>query len=134
MFRHNATQSFTLESQVSPLELRDSTTSKVIAVDLQSAVTFWSRFRGLMLRKSLPQGHGLLIRPGTSIHMMFMRFPIDAVFCDNDHRVTGVAHGLRPWIGLAFGGKGAKYVIELPSGAAAEVAVGHQMELVGGGK
>jgi uncharacterized membrane protein (UPF0127 family) len=112
------------------VELRDATTSATIATEVETAATFWSRFRGLMLRGQLPAGHALLIRPGTSIHMMFMRFPIDAVFCDKEHRVTSVHHHVRPWIGLAMGGKGAKYVIELPSGAAANILPGHQMQLV----
>ena len=109
--------------------LRDATTGTVIATHLVVADHFWARFRGLMLRRELPLGEGLLIRPGTSIHMMFMRFPIDAIFCDKNHRVTSVAHSLRPWTGLAFGKSGAKYVIELPVGAAADVAAGHQMQL-----
>lgn len=110
--------------------LRDTTTGTVVATHLVVADHFWARFRGLMLRPEIPPGEALLIRPGTSIHMMFMRFPIDAIFCDKDHRVTSVARSLRPWIGLAFGKKGAKYVIELPAGAAADVAAGHQMQLV----
>jgi uncharacterized membrane protein (UPF0127 family) len=110
--------------------LRDATTGTVVATHLVVADHFWARFRGLMLRRELPAREGLLIRPGTSIHMMFMRFPIDAIFCDKDNRVTSVAHGLRPWIGLASGKKGAKYVIELPDGAAVNVAAGHQMQLV----
>ncbi len=111
------------------MELRDATSGTVIAQQVTVADTFWSRFRGLMLRRQLPAGNGLLIRPGTSIHMMFMRFPIDAIFCDRDHRVTSVARGLRPWTGLAFGGKGAKYVIELPAGTAETVLPGHEMQL-----
>jgi uncharacterized membrane protein (UPF0127 family) len=112
------------------MELRDATTSATIATDLKTANSFFGRFRGLMLRAELGPGEALLLRPGTSIHMMFMRFPIDAIFCDKEHRVTNVVHGLRPWVGLAFGGKGAKYVIELPSGAAADVLPGHQMQFV----
>ena len=112
------------------VELRDGTTSATIATDLKTADSFWGRFRGLMLRSELAPGSGLLLRPGTSIHMMFMRFPIDAIFCDKEHRVTKVARGLRPWVGVAAGGKGAKYVIELPSGAAADVLPGHQMQFI----
>lgn len=88
----------------------------------------WTRFRGLMLRAPLRPGEGLVIQPCGSIHMMFMRFTIDAVFFDKDARVTKVARGVRPWIGLAFGGKGAKGVIELPKGAAANVEPGDQLE------
>jgi uncharacterized protein len=50
-----------------------------------------------MGRRHLPAGEGLLIRPCGSIHMFFMRFPIDAVFVDREMRVVGVAPRLLPW-------------------------------------
>lgn len=87
----------------------------------------WSRFRGLMLRRPLDAGEGLIIEPCGSIHMMFMRFAIDAVFYNRDLKVTRVAQGVKPWTGLALGGKGARGVIELPVGAAADVKPGDQL-------
>lgn len=59
--------------------------------------------------------------------MMFMRFAIDAVFFDRDLRVTRVHRKARPWVGLAFGGRGAYGVIELPVGAASGVEPGDQL-------
>ena len=97
--------------------------------DVRPAHGLVSRTRGLMLRKGLASGSGIDIRPCGSIHMMFMLFPIDAVFFDRDLRVTRVAHRVRPWIGLAFGGRGAKGVVELPVGAANGVEPGHQLAL-----
>ncbi len=84
-----------------------------------------------MLRKQLAAGEGLLIRPCSSIHMMFMRFRIDAVFIDAENRVTRVARDVPRWRGLAFGGRGAKAVIELPTSAAANVEPGHQLSFQG---
>lgn len=107
--------------------LIDRSSGRVIAAYLAHATTWWSRFRGLMLRSSLPEGAGLLIEPCGSIHMMFMRFPIDAVFYDADLRVTKVARRLRPWVGIATGGRGAKGVIELPAGAAQGIEPGTQL-------
>lgn len=80
-----------------------------------------------MLRKSLDAGEALVIEPCGSIHMMFMRFPIDAVFYDREGTVTRVAHRVRPWIGIALGGRGARGVIELPAGSAGGVERGHQV-------
>lgn len=108
--------------------IHDLTRGVDLAANAGVADNAWTRFRGLMLRAPLGGGEALVIKPCGSIHMMFMRFAIDAVFFDKDGRVTKVARGVRPWIGLAFGGKGAKGVIELPKGAAAEVAVGDQLE------
>ena len=45
------------------------------------------RMRGLLGRKYLRQGEGMVLRPGWSIHTAFMRFPIDVVFLDADQVV-----------------------------------------------
>ncbi|MGZ8793630.1 MAG: DUF192 domain-containing protein [Gaiellaceae bacterium] len=73
-----------------------------------------SRMRGLLGRSELRPGEGLLLRPASSIHTWFMRFPIDAVFLDRDLRVVGISNDLRPW--RATGRRGAKAVLELPAG------------------
>ncbi len=46
------------------------------------ATSFWARFRGLMGSAPLDADEGLYL-PVNSIHMLFMRFPIDAVFVDS---------------------------------------------------
>ena len=85
------------------------------------------RMRGLLGRRSLPPDEGLLIRPAGSIHMLFMRFPIDAVFCDRDLRVVAVRRELRPWRFAAA--KGARVVVELAAGAASTLAAGDALSL-----
>jgi len=107
--------------------IRNDSTGATVASSASHATSHWARFAGLMLRSRLDPGAGLVIQPCSSIHMMFMRFSIDAVFYDSDRRVTRVARRVRPWIGLAFGGKGAKGVVELPAGAADGVEPGHQL-------
>jgi len=73
-----------------------------------------TRMKGLLGRKSLPSGEGLLLRPAGSVHTAFMRFPIDAVFLDDEGCVLRVAADLRPW--RAAGCRGARAVLELSSG------------------
>ena len=85
----------------------------------------WTRMRGLLGRSSLEPGEGMLFPRTGSIHMWFMRFAIDAVFCDRDHVVLHVEQGLRPWRIAAH--RGAKAVLELPEGAAAEVRPGDRL-------
>lgn len=99
-------------------------TGEPLATSLRTATSAWARFRGLMLAGPLEAGGGLDIRPCGSIHMMFMRYALDAVFYDGNGRVTKVARNVRPWIGLAFGGKGAKGVLELPAGSVGDVEPG----------
>lgn len=81
-----------------------------------------------MFAAPLKPGQGLDIRPCNSIHMMFMRFRIDAVFYDKSGTVVRVASNLPTWRGLAFGGRRAAGVLELPAGSAADVSVGDHLE------
>jgi uncharacterized membrane protein (UPF0127 family) len=60
--------------------------------------------------------------------MFFMRFPIDAVFLDGDLVVLDVVRDLQPWRMAAR--RGAKVVVELAAGAAADVHAGDQLVLV----
>jgi uncharacterized membrane protein (UPF0127 family) len=89
---------------------------------IQVASTFGRRFLGLMFRKSLPEGSGLLLAPCGSIHMCFMRMPLDIAYLGADYRVLAVQKGLRPWrVGAAV--KGAKMVLELPVGTLARCGI-----------
>ncbi|HSK17423.1 MAG TPA: DUF192 domain-containing protein [Gaiellaceae bacterium] len=85
------------------------------------AETPLARMRGLLGRAGLARGEGLLLRPASSIHMWFMRFPIDAVFLDGEQRVLKVVPGLAPW--RLAGCRGAREVLELPAGEAARVGL-----------
>jgi uncharacterized protein len=69
----------------------------VVCGQCEIADTAWTRAKGLLGRRALPAGEGLLIRPCSSIHMFFMRFAIDAVFVDRQMHVVGLAANLRPW-------------------------------------
>ena len=84
---------------------------------LEIADSFFARLKGLMGRKKLPQGQGLLILPCNSIHMLFMRFAIDAVYVDKNFVVKKIVKNLRPWLGMSVC-LGAHAVIELNAGAA----------------
>lgn len=95
----------------------NETRGTLLAEQARVASGPWSRFWGLMGRRQLPPGHALLLQPCTSIHMFFMRFPIDVVFLDHSNTVVKVVHQIKPWR-IALGG-GGKKALELPAGAAA---------------
>jgi uncharacterized protein len=78
------------------------------------AETPLARMQGLLGRAGLEEGEGILLRPASSIHMWFMRFPIDAVFLDEEDRVLRIVSGLKPWRVASCGG--AKAVVELAAG------------------
>lgn len=108
----------------------NQTKNTVVADDLRVARSMWARFWGLMGRRELPEGQGLLIDPCSSIHMFFMRFPLDVIFLDNDGRVIKVVEQIKPWR-MAMGG-GGKKALEIAAGAAAraQVEAGDELAIV----
>jgi uncharacterized membrane protein (UPF0127 family) len=110
--------------RVTTLRKEDGT---VVCARCALAVNPWTRFRGLMGRDSLAPDEGMLFRPAGSIHMFFMRFAIDAVFCDAELRVVKVERGLAPW--KMAGARGAKVVVELAAGVAGALEPGDQLVL-----
>jgi uncharacterized membrane protein (UPF0127 family) len=100
---------------------------EVVCERCELANTPLKRMRGLLGRSGLDEDEGMLFRPAGSIHMFFMRFPIDAVFCDRDLVVVGVERDLKPW--KTARRKGAKVVIELAAGAAGGVEPGDRLFL-----
>jgi uncharacterized protein len=100
---------------------RNLTRSSDLASDVEVADSLWGKFKGLMGRASLAPGAGLWLPDSNGIHMMFMRFPIDAVFLgpadvDGGRPVVSVHRGLRAWTGLVPFVRGAHGVLELPVG------------------
>jgi uncharacterized membrane protein (UPF0127 family) len=89
-----------------------------------------ARMRGLLGRSSLPTGEGIYLRPASSVHTAFMRFPIDVVFVDRDLVVLKVVPELPAWRTAAS--RGAKATFELAAGEAARhgIVAGSQLSLV----
>lgn len=76
------------------------------------------RMVGLLSTPSLAPGEGLWIERTSSIHMFFMRYPIDAIFVAADGRVTKIVANLKPWR-VVWWAPRARDCLELPAGAAA---------------
>ena len=89
---------------------------------IQVADNFLKRFLGLMGRFNLSPYTGLLLSPCNSIHMMFMRFPIDVIFYDKNYKVVKIATNLQPWTGISIA-PGAKGAIELPAGTLEQLPI-----------
>jgi uncharacterized membrane protein (UPF0127 family) len=92
------------------------------------------RLRGLLGRKALDPGEGLLLKPAPSIHTFFMRFAIDAVFMDRELVVLKITPNLRPWRMAHC--RRARAVLELPAGEALRraVAPGDRLEVLDGAR
>jgi uncharacterized protein len=96
-------------------------TGRVLAEELEVERSFIGRTAGLMFRRRLDAGQGMWINPCNGIHMMFMNFPIDAVFLDRKERVKKVYRKLPAWWGVVWFVWGAESVLELPPGSTAEI-------------
>jgi uncharacterized membrane protein (UPF0127 family) len=103
---------------------------------LDVAGSFWARLRGLIGRPAPETGGGLLLPGANSIHMLFMRYPIDCLFLgdeesDGARRVVDLRHSLPPWRGIVWWVRGARAAAELPAGtlAAARLTVGDRVRL-----
>lgn len=90
----------------------------VVGQRIRVARSLRDRTVGLLSTERLDPGEGLWIERASSIHMWFMRYPIDAVFVDGDGRVTKIVANLRPWR-VVWWARGARDCLELPAGAAA---------------
>ena len=84
--------------------------------------------RGLLGRKALAWGEGILLRPGGSVHTFFMRFPIDVVFLDDELTIVAIERVVSPW--RTARAKGAKSVLELAAGECERLGVTEGTRLV----
>ena len=91
------------------------TAGKMVAGNVFVAAGIFARIKGLIGRKSLPQGDALLLDPCNGIHTFGMRFPIDVLFLDRNNVVVAIRKDLVPnRITPLF--LAAKSTLELPAG------------------
>ena len=115
---------------------RNVTRGSVLATDVESAESLWGKFMGLMGRPALAPGAALWLPDSNGIHMMFMRFAIDAIFVgkpdtEGARPVLSVHQRLPAWWGLVPLVRAANGVLELPVGTIASTgtAVGDRITL-----
>jgi uncharacterized protein len=110
--------------------LTNTSRGVTVAGEARLAATPWARFLGLMGHPGLLPGQALVLEPDSSIHMFFMRFPLDVLFLGKDGRVLHLYQSLRPWR-VSRIVRGARRVVELPPGsiAASGTQVGDQITL-----
>jgi uncharacterized membrane protein (UPF0127 family) len=115
------------------LTLVNQRTDEALAERIEVAVTRRDRRKGLLGRTGLEASSALIIAPCFSIHTMFMRFDIDAVFVDDAGRAVKVVRDMTPWR-IAVDPT-AHAVIELPAGRLRDrqVNVGDRLYLLAPG-
>ncbi|WP_186311027.1 DUF192 domain-containing protein [Halorubrum depositum] len=128
---HRSAQAESDAATVADAELADGDREPtVLADDVDVARSTLEQGRGLMFRRSISEGYALVFpfeEAGAQwLHMLFVPFAIDALWLvDGEVRKR---KRLAPFVGLARGR--ADTVVELPAGAAADVAVGDEVRLV----
>lgn len=97
------------------MNVYNSSKNIVIATQVKMANNFFTRTIGLLSRKSLSREEGLVIKPCSSIHTFFMKFPIDVLFVGKKGNIVALYENVKPWriLPLHFT---SSYVIELPAG------------------
>lgn len=94
------------------MKVYNSSKNSIILEDAKVAKNFFTRTVGLLSKKSLNEGEGLIIKPCCSIHTFFMQFAIDVLFINKQNEVIALYENVKPWRILPIH-LNSSYVIEL---------------------
>lgn len=130
----SATQDITAEDYVAPalpkghVVLLDAFGTRH-AVEVEIAATHDSRTRGLMWRKELADGRGMLFVFGEDeAHSFWMKntlIPLDMIFIGSDLKIVGIVQSAEPRTLISRGptDRFSRYVLEVPGGWTARLGV-----------
>jgi uncharacterized protein len=115
----------------SPLKLRNVTRATTVGTRITIADTSLTRLIGLVGRRRLDSGCGLLIRPSSGVHTFGMLFAIDVVALSRDLRVLRLWQRMAPFRVTSIHLK-RHCMLELPAGQISncKMEVGDQLEWV----
>jgi uncharacterized membrane protein (UPF0127 family) len=102
--------------RATPAHLLNLTRGTVVAGEVRLARSPWARSLGLMGQRGLAPGQALILEPESSIHMFFMRIPLDVLFLDADYQVLFLYEGFKPWR-VSRMVRGSKRIAELGCGS-----------------
>ena len=106
--------------------------NKVIMRNIRFAKSTLERTKGLMFEEKKKFNYALIFefpiesKIGTSLHMLFVFFPIDVLFLDKNKSIVDKVT-LQPFIPNYTPKKAAKYVIEMPIGKAKGLKIGQKI-------
>ncbi len=108
-----------IRDTVKTVRILNLTKNTLIAQEAQVASSLRERLKGLLGRSGLGANEALILKPCSSIHTFFMRFPIDVLFLDRNMRIIRLIQPISP-NRLSPTVWRAKMVIELPAGRIAQ--------------
>jgi uncharacterized membrane protein (UPF0127 family) len=100
---------------LSTVRVTNLTRDRALADRARTATNFFTRGIGLIGRRGLAPGEGLVIQPCNGVVSFFMRFTIDVLFLDGSGKVLKTLPHMVPWRASSIVG-GSKVVVELPEG------------------
>ncbi|MFB6112303.1 MAG: DUF192 domain-containing protein [Halobacteriaceae archaeon] len=107
----------------------DSEAAESLATDVEVATSAFGQGRGLMFRRSFPDGSALVMPfdrvRRRSLHSFFVFFPFEAIWVDGE-TVTRI-HRFEPFRSIAAAR--ADLLVELPTGVAESVSPGDRLRL-----
>ncbi len=111
------------------LQIINEGSGEIIASHCYLADSFFTRFKGLLGRKQMSEGEGLLIKPCSSVHTLGMKMIIDVVFISSDNQVLHIIEEMEPGK-LSPIIKNSSLVLELPPGQVRRsgLKVGHRLK------
>ena len=115
------------------LTITNLTNTHIQPVHAHYCASFLCQLRGLMFRRSLPAGEGLLLvqskdsRLDSSIHMMFMWIDLAIVWINNANEVADVRLARR-WRLAYVSQQPARYVLELNVARLDDFKVGDKLQ------
>jgi len=111
--------------------INNTSTGKLLAAGGSIANSFFSRLKGLIGKKIMAQGEGLVIHPCAMVHSIGMKICIDVLFVSISNEIVHIIekmppNRISPYI------KTAHYVIELPAGQilTTNTNVGHSISII----
>ena len=102
--------------------------------NVKIADTHWKKTKGLMFEDKAKFDYALVFDLGresqmsATIHMMFVFFPIDVVYTDNEKKVVDIVKGLKPFTPSYTPKARSYYFVELPEGKASDIAINDILE------
>jgi hypothetical protein len=112
--------------------IKNLTTNETLVRHTVRCDTFWKRGRGLMFRRRIEPDEGYLFVEGresvaqTTIHMLFVFFPIAVIWLDGERRVVDKVLA-RPFRPLYAPRAPAQYYLEGDPALLDRVEIGHEL-------
>jgi hypothetical protein len=94
--------------------------------------SFLGHFKGLMFTKPLKQNHSILLKfkkeKNQPIHMLFVFFPIDAVWIDSSNKIVHIQRNIKPFTLLVNPKKKAISILETRKNATKQLKTGDRLQ------